>query len=437
MFRALAENYGNANPDPFQTTQVEIIFDTSKEWDMSTPVFMKDSNTKRLDLVLFMMPSGMLEPRSAMYTSSNNSCNIIPDWANVEVIGTLEALTEIERTVPHTFKNFTFDDPQYGRGVLFVDSETDSSEVLSKAILIINVESAQHGSVPDQNRLYGVNPFVSLANFVAGLYDDRTLGANAVSSVAKFIKWTWGTYVFGYKQESLNKYDEIFQENNGTTYGVTKSTMEEDGSLKLETDIRYAFDHHSIAWEGVTEGALDGKSVFSGTFARLLEQFNQSHTQLGDVSFTQKTVFRPDIRVPETNENYLTAEEAFRKVMKTNAPRLAIGGGTDAKGNLSLLAMCPLFGTNMGNPINYHDHLQPVRNEVLSPSAARLSKAARLKKHAEILATLNKIAARGAVGILVHVVVSYTLRERAYKNASEQVCFIALNLADLRIVKRA
>ncbi|KAI0556962.1 Peptidase M20 [Gracilaria domingensis] len=434
MFRALAQNYDTANPDPFETTQLEIIFDTSEEWDMSTPVYMRDPNTKRPDfgvvydaMWIVRAEKGCERPvfivnqmeespdvplyASAMYTSPNNSCNTIPDWAKVEVIGTREALTEFERTVPDTFKNFTFDDPQYYRGVLLVDSETDASGGLSKVILNINVEGAQHGSAPDQNRLEGVNPFVSLANFVAGLHDDGTLGANAVTSVAKFIEWTWGTYAFGDKQESLYKYDEIFQKNNGTTYGVTKSTMEEDGSLKLEIDIRYALDHHSMAWDGVTEGELDGKSVFGGTFARLLEQFNQSHPQLGDVSFTPKTVFGPDIRVPETNENYLKAEEAFRKVMKTDPPRLAIGGGTDAKGNLSLLAMGPLFGTNMGNPINYHGisegapmidmqtSTQIIYNlfesELLSPSAARLSKAARLKKHAEILATLNKIAARG------------------------------------------
>ncbi|KAI0558979.1 hypothetical protein FGB62_174g013 [Gracilaria domingensis] len=226
-----------------------------------------------------------------MYKSLNNHCSTIPDWAEVEVIGTQEALTEFERTVPDTFKNFTFDDPQYYRDVLLVDSETDASGGLSKVILNINVEGAQHGSAPDQNRLEG-------------------------------------------------------------------STMEEDGSLKLEIDIRYALDHHSMAWDGVTECELDGKSVFGGAFARLLEQFNQSHPQLGDVSFTPKTVFGPDIRVPETNENFLKAEEAFRKVMKTDPPGLAIGGGTDAKGNLWLLAMGPLFGTNMGNPIVYWRELQ-------------------------------------------------------------------------------
>ncbi|KAI0560250.1 Peptidase M20 [Gracilaria domingensis] len=434
VFRALAQNYGTENPDPFETTQLEIIFDTSEEWDMSTPVYMKDPNTKQPDFGVFYdamwivrAEKGCEQPvfivnqmeespdvplyDSAMYTSLNNPCSTIPDWAKVEVIGTQEALAEFERTVPDIFNNFTFDDPQYYRGVLLVDSETDASGGLSKVILYIIVEGPQHGSAPDQNRLESVNPFVSLANFVAGLHDDGTLRANAVTSVAKFIEWTWGTYAFGDKQESLYKYDEIFQKNNGTTYGVTKSTMEEDGSLKLEIDIRYALDHQSMAWDGVTEGELDGKSVFGGTFGRLLEQFNQSHPQLGDVSFTPKTVFGPDIRVPETNENYLKAEEAFRKVMKTDPPRLAIGGGTDAKGNLSLLAMGPLFGTNMGNPINYHGisegapmidmqtSTQIIYNlfesELLSPSASRLSKAARLKKHAEILATLNKIAARG------------------------------------------
>ncbi|KAI0557974.1 hypothetical protein FGB62_246g02 [Gracilaria domingensis] len=340
MFRALAQNYDTANPDPFETTQLEIIFDTSEQWDMSTPVYIRDPNTKRPDFgvvydamwivraekgcerpvfILNQMEESPDVPlyASAMYTSPNNSCNTIPEWAKVEVTGTREELTEFERTVPDTFKNFTFDDPQYYRGVLLVDSETDASGGLSKVILNINVEGAQHGSAPDQNRLEGVNPFVSLANFVAGLSDDGTLGANAA---------------FGDKQESLYKYYEIFEEYNGTTNGVTKSTMEEDESVKLEIDIRYALDHHSTAWDEVTEGELDGNSVFGGTFARLLEQLTQSNLQLGDVSFASKTVFGPDIRVPDTNENYLKAEDAFRTVMKTDPPRLAIGKGNGREG---------------------------------------------------------------------------------------------------------
>ncbi|PXF41848.1 putative dipeptidase [Gracilariopsis chorda] len=434
MFRALAQNYDTADPDPFEKTQLEIIFDTSEEWEMSTPVYMKDPDTSRPDFgvvydamwivraekggerpvfVVNRMKESSEVPlyASAMYTSPNNSSNTIPDWAKVEVTGSPKALTIFKETVLDMFRNFAFDDPDYYRGDLSVESATDASGVITKVILNIDVEGAQHGSAPDQNRAEGVNPFVSLSNFVAGLTDDGTFGVNAVSSVAKFIQWTWGTYAFGENQESLYKYDDIFQKDNGTTYGVTKSTMQEDGSVKLEIDIRYALDHHSIAWDGVTEGELEGDSQFSEVFTKLLHEFNTSHSQLGNVSFTTKTLFGPDIRVPDTNENFLKAEEAFRNVMGMDPPRLAIGGGTDAKGNVSLLAMGPLFGTNMGSPINYHGisegapmndmqiSTQIIYNvfesELLNPSAARMRKEVRMRKDARVLAALNKMAAKG------------------------------------------
>eukprot|EP00178_Gracilaria_changii_P010510 TRINITY_DN305_c1_g1_i10.p1 TRINITY_DN305_c1_g1~~TRINITY_DN305_c1_g1_i10.p1 ORF type:complete len:605 (-),score=87.02 TRINITY_DN305_c1_g1_i10:541-2355(-) len=434
MFRALAQTYDSTEPDPFETTQIEIIFDTSEEWDMSTPVYMMDSKTKRPDfgvvydaMWIVRAEKGCERPvfvvdsmeessdvplyASAMVTSPNNSCNTIPDWASVEVTGNSEALAEFNANASDMFNNFSFDDPDYYRGKLQVRSETDASGSITKVILEIAVEGAQHGSAPDQNRLEGVNPFVSLANFIAGLCDEGSLGVNAVSSMAKFIQTTWGTYAFGEPHDSLYEYDTVFEKDNGTTYGVTKSIMQDDGSIQLEVDIRYALGHHALAWDGRSEGQLDGDSTFGTVFKRLIIEFNKSHQELGNVSFKTKTMFGPDIRVPDTNENYLKAEEAFRKVMKVDPPRLAIGGGTDAKGNLSLLAMGPLFDTNMGAPINYHGisegapmadmkvSTQIIFNlfemELLNPSSAQLSKEARVKRDAKVVAALKKLSARG------------------------------------------
>ncbi|CAN8073441.1 unnamed protein product [Agarophyton chilense] len=433
MFRALAQTYDKAEPDLFETTQLEIIFDTSEEWDMSTPRYMLDPGTKLPSFgvvydawwivraekgcerpVFFVGPMDESPEvplyASAMYTSSNNSCNTIPDWAKVEVTGHPAALATFKETVPDVFKNFTFDDPNYYRGVLEVDSQSDSNGTLTKVILTVNVEGAQHGSAPDQNRLNGVNPFVSLSNFVAGLSDAGTLGVNAVSSMAKFIQWTWGTFAFGENHESLYKHDSIFSEGNGTTYGVTKSTMQEDGSLKLEIDIRYALPHHALEWDGETEGELDGNSKFSAIFTTLADRFNGTHPTLGSVSVKPKTIFGPDIRVPDSNENYLKAEEAFRKVMMMNPPRLAIGGGTDAKGNLALLAMGPLFDTDMGMPISYHGisegapmtdmqvSTQIIYNlfesELKDPSSVKMNKLMRQKKEANMVAALKKNVSR-------------------------------------------
>lgn len=238
-------------------------------------------------------------------------------------------------------------------------STTDSGTVALRAI----VAGAQHGSAPDENRAGGANPFVSLANFAAGLIKSGTLEKwGAPASICLFIASTWDTRVFGEAHKSLYKFDEVFTEGNGTTYAVTKTGMigESEGSargVELHVDIRYAVPHHDVEWDPSSrkEGFLDGDdSRFKEIFAELLGKFNASNSDLPDITVETESKCPPDIRWPDTNPNFKRVEKAYKEIRGVDPPRYAIGGGTDAKGYTFLLAVGALFSTEMGPPVNYH-----------------------------------------------------------------------------------
>lgn len=370
--RALAKAFDGS---PFMdSTQVELIFDTSEETDMSTPYYLEDNGTKIPDFGLVYdaqwcvraekgcerpvftvegteVPSGPLYIRS-LYTSPDNSTNTIPDYAEAEIVGDASLLQDFANSVSESYERAEFDDKSYHKAKLTV---TDDESVV---ILRTEVEGAQHGSAPEENRKGGANPLVSLANFLAGLASDGSLSVNAAATACEFVRWTWGTHVFGEAHESLYKCDTVFLEGNGTTYAVTKVATDADtNSVRLEADIRYAIDHHDtggLGWDGKTEGLLPGHdSVFKQVFSDLVRKFNEQ-SSYPTVTCATATMFGPDIRVPETNADYQKIEEAFEEEMGKKPDRNAIGGGTDAKGYTFLLAAGPLMAKELGPPINYH-----------------------------------------------------------------------------------
>lgn len=439
VVRALALDFDNT--EVFDKTQLEIIFDSSEESAMSTPRYFDDPATKFPDFGIVYDAMWCVraekggerpvfnvkiiaDPTSGLFCSSlitctDNSCNTIPDWAEAVICGDVDALKVFKESVSKMFSSFEYDDPDYYRGELKVKEESDSSGNINKVILTINVEGAQHGSAPHENRDNGVNPLVSLANFVAGLASDEIIAGNAWTTMAEFIRFTWGTHAFGEDHPNLlYRFDDVFCEGNGTTYAVTKTSVEDD-AVKLEIDIRYAIGHHESEWDGYTEGEMLGESKFKKIFCSLIEEFNRKNRNLPDVSLAEtNTLFGPDIRTPDTNPYYLRAEQAFNEEMGYNPPRYALGGGTDAKGNLALLAMGPLFDPSLGYPINYHgigegapvtDMHQSTKilynffaSELKSPTAARMrqSEKDRIKKIS--LDSIKRYAKNGQVHCCSH-----------------------------------
>lgn len=184
-----------------------------------------------------------------------------------------------------------------------------------------------------------------------------TLAVNHMFAMERFIQWTWGTYVSGEAHRQLKESDHEFSEGNGTTYAVTKSSAIEDssGDMVLDVDIRYAIGHHENPWDGWSEGFLEGDNrTFAKLFGNLVSEFSRLHSGYPYVSGKSKTIFAPDIRLPDTNPFFGSVNKAFEEVMGYSSPRFAIGGGSDGKGYTFLLGMGPLFAPNMGYPINYH-----------------------------------------------------------------------------------
>jgi len=370
--RALAKQFDGTLPSDLA---VEIFFDTSEETDMATPHYLDDEDKpernpdfgivydaqwavraeKGGERPVFGV-SNTSEPDGDLWIATLNSAadsstNQIPASAEAVIDGDAETLNAFYDNVAILYGDYVFDDPDYRQAELeaFRDSE-------NRVVLKTLVAGAQHGSAPDENREDGANPLVSLANFLAGLVRNGTLAANAVGSMAVMIEWMWGTRVFGENHAALEAHDDIFLEGNGTTYAVTNlQTDTNSGDARLEIDIRYALDHHGIAWDGQSEGTLDGDSKFSDIFTTLIADFNTAYPDYPSASLTTtRTLFGPDIRIPETNEEFQRLNAAYKEVTGEDCPQLAIGGGTDAKGVLSLLAAGPLFSTRMGPPINYH-----------------------------------------------------------------------------------
>lgn len=375
--RAIAKKFDDS--ELLRNVQIEISFDSSEETDMSTPHYLEDEETRvpdfgivydafwctRAEKGIERPTFTVQEPKApppegrlylhALNTAPNNSTNTVPDWAAAEIRGPSEFLSMLAKSVDEQYSNFTFDDPEYRRAEM--KSSTTEEAVILRAV----VAGAQHGSAPEENRAEGANPLVSLTNFLVGLVKDGTLASyGAPATICSFVTSTFGTRVFGEMHDELYKYDEVFEEGNGTTYAVTKTRMLGEPSdtalgIELDVDIRYATPHHEIGWDGEREGFLDGdSSVFPKVFGDIVDEFNISNPMLNDVTFQCSTKCPPDIRTPDSNPNYLKVERAYREVRGFNPPRGAIGGGTDAKGYTFLLAAGALFSHAMGPPINYH-----------------------------------------------------------------------------------
>jgi succinyl-diaminopimelate desuccinylase len=233
-----------------------------------------------------------------------------------------------------------------------------------KVELTTEVEGTQHGSGPHENRDYGANPLVSLTNFLTYLvYENHEengnrgirLADNSIAKMTQFIRWGWGTQVFGEKHHDLLKrHDEVFEKGNGTTYAITHFKTEKD---EVQLD-------HVDDWNGES-GFLPGKISRFGQqgnscteddclFDKLVKRFNDERKGTTQVEVTTATPFPPEIRDPDTSEEFKKINEAFKAITKQDCPKLAIGGGTDAKGHPELWAAGALFDSKMGPPISYH-----------------------------------------------------------------------------------
>lgn len=369
--------------DQLDNVQVEFLFDSSEETNMSTPIYFEDDESKvripdfgvvydafwivraekggeRPKFVAGLSERAPAKSAAPLYvksliTTPVTSTNTIADWAEATVCGDREAVAEFGASVDELYASFEFDDPDYRRAEMTSTVADDGASVLLHA----KVDGAQHGSAPEENRKDGANPLVSLANFVAGLVRAGKLGPTPSASMACFIADTWGTHVFGEGNDDLYKFDEIFEEGNGTTYAVTKTVMDYDDApdaIRLEIDIRYATGHHDYDKEKpVDEGFLPGDfSIFEAVFNKIVDEFNSKNADLAKIDVSTETLFPPDIRRPKENEHLQRVQTAFESVMGYSASWYAIGGGTDAKGYTFMVGIGPLFATPMGYPINYH-----------------------------------------------------------------------------------
>ena len=365
--RALAKQYDGTNS--LDDLAIEVFFDTSEETDLGMPHYLEDPETRNPDFGIVYdaqwcvraekgaeRPVFVVNPTSApagllwiesLQTAPYSATNQIPDWAEAQIKGDAAALNQFYSQVEAQYYSHQFDDPEYTQAAIEVSMNVAGDAVILRTL----VAGAQHGSAPDENREGGANPLVSLANFLADLVSDATLDANAIGTMTEFIKWTWGTRVFGENHSELVASDEVFEV--GTTYALTKFTNP-DGAAQLEIDIRYAMPHNTVQWDGVTEGLLGGESLFLGIFTDLIGQFNAENPSYPPVVLKQTaTLVTPDIRLP-TNEDFQRVNAAYEAVMGEPCPQFAIGGGTDAKGYTFLLAAGPLFSDRMGPPINSH-----------------------------------------------------------------------------------
>ncbi|MFY0576271.1 hypothetical protein ACN28S_19635 [Cystobacter fuscus] len=113
--------------------------------------------------------------------------------------------------------------------------------------------------------------------------------------------------------------DEVFTAGNGTTCAVTRFSTHPAGApdlaARVELDIRHALGHHGVAWEGTTEGLVGGKE-------------------------------------PSRVQAFQRVGSAYEQILGEQCPALAVGGGTEAKGNPHLIATAALFTSQLGPPIN-------------------------------------------------------------------------------------
>jgi succinyl-diaminopimelate desuccinylase len=362
----------SAEPEALENkVTLEVLFDTSEETDMSTPHYF-DANPdakpalgivfdafwsvraeKGIERPIFTIRSADVAtpPQEdklsiAKLSSSPGSVNMIPVTTEACIKGPKELLEKFAQNVNAWYRTCPFDDPDY--------HPADISVVLSDAAVVITakVAGAQHGSAPQQNRANGANPLVSLTNFLAFLVDRDILANNLNGEMCRFIRWAFGTRAFGENQpDLLYRFDTVFGEGNGTTYGLSQLTWDASGKISLGIDIRYAIGHHGKGWDG-REGQIEGNSVFNTAFQQLVERY-QSETGGAQVTFKTETIFGPDIRSIR-NADLFQINTAYRSIMGDNCPMRAIGGATDAHGWLELVTAGALFTDNLGPPVNYH-----------------------------------------------------------------------------------
>ncbi|MET0401755.1 MAG: M20/M25/M40 family metallo-hydrolase [Cystobacter sp.] len=378
VLKAVARQYDG--DERLDRVTLEVLFDTSEETDMAMPYYLEDRPEENPDMGIIFdamwsvraekgierpaftvrRQTPALAPLQGVWIETLDTpkgpANQIPDSATAvlraDKIETLEAFAQ---EVESLYQAHGFDDATYRRAPLTVDR----SDLANKGLILqTRVSGAQHGSAPDENRAEGTNPLISLANFL-GAHVGTRLERNEVGELAQFITWGWGTQVYGeHHPDLLLRDDQVFQKGNGTTYAITRFYTNPAGApnlaARVEIDIRYALGHHSASWDGKTEGLVGGKgspSRFQETFTELIKRFP---TQGGyPLSFQTRTAYAPDVRLPEGG-SFKRISTAFEEVLGEQSPALAIGGGTDAKGNNNLIAAGPLFTTKMGPPINYH-----------------------------------------------------------------------------------
>ncbi|AKJ30116.1 succinyl-diaminopimelate desuccinylase [Caldimonas brevitalea] len=364
VMRALANLYDGT--DALDGLTIELIFDTSEETDFSTAYYFEEVGVpdfgivfdaawtvraeKGIERPIFTVPLGAA-PSNGIFIEAFNSApgatNQIPDTVTARINGDDEvALDHLAANVADLYQQYGFDDPQYRRAPLEVTRDAKAVVLTTKVI------GAQHGSVPEENRAKGANPVVSLANFLAHLVDDGTLAPNGVGRMLQFMAWGWGTTVFGEKHpDLLERHDQVFEQGNGTTYALTRvTTSPQDATLKI--DIRYALGHHGVAWDGKTEGQLPGTSIFPDVFGQLVSRFQQDRPGQA-VTVTTVNAGSPDVRDPQS-PRFQRISAAYERVVGTPMPLAAIGGGTDAKGQVNLVAAGSLFTLGFGPPINFH-----------------------------------------------------------------------------------
>ncbi len=386
--------------NPLADTTIELLLDTSEETDMSFPHYLEANPglrptlgvvfdamwsvraEKGIERPVFSLPlpavaapptDGRL--RLQRLSTSDGSSNQIADAATAVIGGDAKSLHALAQVVASLYGDCPFDDPHYRRAGLTVDgSRIDGNGELS---LTTVVAGAQHGSAPEENRAGGANPLVSLANFMAYLVEEGRIVENERARMARFIAWAWGTKVFGeHHRDLLYRFDGVFVEGNGTTYAVTKISESggADGppAVVLEIDVRYAIPHNAPQWDGESEGLLGGSSIFGvsgdprrpAVFPALLRRFEdwaaahpapqRAAAAIPAIRLVTSTADTPDIRIPDRNAAYLAVARAFERVTGSPPAPLAIGGGSDAKGQLELVAAGALFTRSLGPPINFH-----------------------------------------------------------------------------------
>ncbi len=385
VLKAVARDYDG---DPkLDNVTLEVLFDTSEETGMALPnylEYLKDNDPgkvpnlgviydamwcvraeKGIEQPRFFIARGE-QPTTGIWIEKLNTdvgpANQIPDEARAVLNSdSWDELEAFGQGLDQRYREWEFDGdkPSAYRRAHFTVHENEEAETLT---LVTEVEGAQHGSAPDENRDHGANPLVSLANFLGGLVREGKLARNDVGTMCELIEWTWGTKVFGERHPALKADDEVFTPGNGTTYAVTRfytGKKPDTEKIELQVDVRYALRHHSVRWDGKSGvvGGDESPSKFGcrkghrGIFGRLVDEFNADFG--AGVKCHSKTAFPPDVRLP-TDDSFQRVSQAFEEVEHRPCPRLAIGGGTDAKGNNQLVAAGALFTEFLGPPVNFH-----------------------------------------------------------------------------------